>query len=151
MNAYDCPQCRSRNTQTFKSVYAQNMRHLSGGGNRNYQSWNQLAVQTAPPEQPYAGYGANLLVCLATVFVTALTAGALFAFLNSLAELIDSETKALIILGATMFTGGVTFIGGLLAVSRKVQKQMPDYYREFNEWQRSILCRRCGYMWLRDN
>ena len=148
MNPYDCPQCGSRNTQSFDNVYSQNVRQ-SYGVNGRYDSRNQLARQTAPPQNPHVGCGSVLVIFLLTSFSVVLTASVLSVCLKSLK--FDSDTRAIIVFWVTVSVGVTTFVGGLLFSSKRVNKQMPAYHRRLAEWNRSMLCRRCGCMWQRED
>lgn len=147
MNAYDCPQCGSRNTQSFENIYAQNFRQ-SYGINGRYDSWNALAQQTAPPQNPHVGCAPIFVVFLLTVFVFIVTAIVLSVCLKTLR--FDSDTRATIVFWVTVPVGIMILIVGLLFISGRVQKQMPAYRKRFEEWNSSMMCRRCGCAWLRE-
>lgn len=149
MNPFDCPRCRSGNTQSFENIYSQNVRQ-SYGVNGRYDSWNQLAVQTAPPDNPHIGCGSIFLIFLLTFFISVITATVLSISLESPGNSMTLDTRATIVLWVTFLVFILTFVGGFVVVSGRIKKRMPDYRKRLAEWNKSMLCRRCGYAWLRE-
>ena len=149
MNAYDCPNCGSSNTQSFDNVHSSNVRSSYGGTRGSFESWNQLAAQTAPPANPHVGCGSVVAIFVLTLVSFGITAAILSAAIEPFAGMFTADNKFMLVYFPAVIAGVAVFIGGLLFVSKRVQKRMPDYQQKADEWNRSMLCRRCGYRWLR--
>jgi hypothetical protein len=140
---FDCPQCKSNQTSSFQMVYSQgtNTGRISAGGitsegdfaftGGTVKSQSVLAGKLAPPKRPVNEPINNLVILALSGIILMLFTG----ITNS------------IIIGALACL--ISFGTGVYFYSQYVQKQMPEYIQKMDEWSKSMICFRCGYMWIK--
>lgn len=155
--SYDCPQCRSRQTVSFEMMYSQGTRtgHMSGaavssggavgiaGGRFNSQSL--LANQLSPPVEPKVDFGIPVAVFAMSVILSIIVVTVISRILSAVGLSFDAGGFILFLILVVAFTGG-----GVFWCYQYVERnKMPDYQDRLREWSNSMVCRRCGYMWVR--
>lgn len=135
-----CPQCRSRYTQSVKIAYAQSVR-ISGNG---YQSISEFGKNLEPPP-PRSEFGPFFVVAM-------LVTSAAMMLLPSLFELVDIKWLS----GVSSFDWPVVIASvvlGLIAGTRSAVTAAVHnasvHAGEMREWKRGVVCRRCGHRFRR--
>jgi hypothetical protein len=156
---YDCPQCHSSQTASFEMMHAQGTQsgNISGstvtfGGDigltsGQFNSQTVLAGRLSPPGAPKAGCGIQILICIASLIISVLVSGTILTVVDAIIG-ISRDTKLMEVLLFGLTT--VFLLYGLYRYNRFIQeKKMPVYREQLQEWSDSMICRRCGYMWIK--
>ena len=148
MSSYDCPRCNSSQTNTFESAYEHGTRTGNHSGGGHYVSQSAFAQQSAPPASPQLTCGALMGIVMisgAVSFVLAIGAARALIYLGQ-ANREDFGTTMLSLFMLMMFA---TFLLGIFIQSRIIKSRMGGYKRNLQQWNKSMICRRCNYTWIR--
>lgn len=157
--SYDCPQCFSPQTASFEMLFSQGTQsgNLSattvsfsgdvGLTSGQFNSQTVLAGRLTPPLEPKMGCGTQISIMIGAaisgIFIGVVILGAFDAVIG-----ISSNSNWPLILFIVLIFG--FFVCGVHLYNRFVQqKKMSDYRERLQEWSSSMICRRCGYMWVR--
>jgi Zn-dependent protease with chaperone function len=156
--SYDCPQCHSPQTASFEMMHAQGTQSgnisastVTFGGDiglttGQFNSQTVLAGRLSPPVAPAMGCGIQILIGIGAGVLGVFIGGGILEGLDTVIGL--SRDTALMILPFILIVGFLLY--GLYFYNRFVQqKKMPVYREQLQEWSNSMICRRCGYMWVR--
>jgi len=156
--SYDCPKCGSSHTSSFEMMHAQGTRSgnisastvFFGGGigltNGQFNSQTVLAGQLSPPVAPAMGCGIQILIGIGAGILGILIGGSILQGIEVIFGL--SRRIGLMVLPFILVVGFLLY--GLYFYNRFVQqKKMPVYREQLQEWSNSMICRRCGYMWIK--
>lgn len=159
--SYDCPNCKSHQTATFEMVHSQGTRSgyinastvtssgdigLTGG-----QTYSQslLAGQLSPPAEPKLTGGAILASILASFFVAAIVTYMLAYFIRKTGIPVDKNTIGINLIFLFILLIPILAVLGCWLHKRALRKLMPGYLERLQEWSKGMICRRCGYTWIR--
>jgi hypothetical protein len=139
-HAMQCPECGSHNTQSLEIVYAQSVRT----GYNGHQTISELGESVAPPAPD-----SEVLFPLAVgVAVSVVSVFSLPALLSAIPAEWGQE---LMPYDSPIVSVGLV-LGALVARSmRRLAIEMNKHYfdKDYDRWQRGILCRRCGHQFTR--
>ena len=160
--SYDCPQCGSHQTATFEMIHQHGTRsgNLSGssfsvGGdvgiiNGQFNSQTALAERLSPPREPKITggtiFGSITAAFLASGLITYLIAG----FIRETGMSVNEKTIGLNLVFLFILLTPVLAVLGCWLHKRSLRRFMPEYLERLREWRNGMICRRCGYMWIRD-
>ena len=156
--SYDCPECGSHQTASFEMMHQQGTRlgninastvtfsgdiGLTSG---HFNSQSMLAGRLAPPVAPKMGCGIQILIGIGAMALGVFIGGGILEIIDALFGL--SPNTRLMAMPFVLIVGFLLY--GLSSYNRFVQqKKMPVYQRQLEEWSNSMICKRCGYMWVR--
>lgn len=156
--SYDCPQCHSQQTASFEMLHAQGTQSgnisastVSFGGDfgltsGQFNSQTVLAGRLTPPVAPRMRGGIQILIVVGAIILGANIGGGILEGLDAIIGL--SRDTSLMALPVILILGFV--LSGLYFYNRFVQqKKMPVYREQLLEWENSMICQRCGFMWVR--
>lgn len=160
--SYDCPNCRSHQTATFEMVHSQGTRSgyisastvtssgdvgLTGG-----QTYSQslLAGQLSPPEEPKLTGATILGSIVASFFVSAFLTYIIASLIRNSGIAVDESRIGVNLIFLFILLIPVLTALGCRLHKRALRKLMPGYLERLQEWSRGMVCRRCGYMWIRE-
>lgn len=156
--SYDCPRCHSQQTASFEMMHAQGTQSgnisastVSFGGDfgltsGQFNSQTALAGRLTPPVAPRMRGGIQILIVVGAIVLGTFIGGGILEGLDAVIGL--SRDTVLMVLPFILIVGFLLY--GLYFYNRFVQqKKMPVYREQLREWSNSMVCSRCGYMWVR--
>lgn len=160
--SYDCPQCGSPQTATFEMIYQQGTQSgsLSGSGfsvggdvgivNGQFSSQTGLAERLAPPREPKITGGTILASVAAAFLASGLLTFLIAGFIRKTGMSVDENAIGLNLIFLYILLIPVLAALGCWLHKRALRKLMPGYLERLQEWSRGMICRRCGYTWVRE-
>lgn len=120
---------------------------LTGG-----QTYSQslLAGQLSPPAEPKLTGGIIFASILVSFFASAIVTYMIAYFIRNTGISVDESR-----IGINLIFLFILLIPTLAALGcwlhkRALRKLVPGYLEKLQEWSRCMICRRCGYMWIRE-
>ena len=159
--SYDCPNCGSHQTATFEMAYQQGTQsgNLSGSGlstggdvgivNAQFNSQTGLAERLSPPREPKITGGAILGSIVAGFFVSGLITYLIISFIRKTGISVVENTVGLNLIFLFILLIPVLAALGCWLHKRSLRKLMPAYLERLREWRNGMICRRCGFMWVK--
>jgi DNA-directed RNA polymerase subunit RPC12/RpoP len=131
-----CPRCRSQYTQSVEMAYSQAIRT----GESGYTTISEFGRSLEPPA-PRSEVGYPLAVTLAVGLISMVS-------LPALGEQLPFEWSA----GMTSFDVPVVIasvllglVAGVWSAASAMAYNMSVHSDEIDEWERGVVCRRCGH------
>lgn len=159
--SYDCPNCGSRQTTTFEMIHSQGTRSgyinastVSLGGDAGFaggQTYSQslLANQLSPPQEPKIAGQTILASIIASFFASGLVVYLIASFIRKTGISVGANTIGLNLIFLYILLIPVLAALGCWLHKRALRKLMPGYFEKLREWSNGMICRRCGYTWVR--
>lgn len=159
--SYDCPQCGSQQTATFEMIYQQGTQsgNLSGSGfsvggdvgiiNGQFNSQTALAERLSPPQEPKITSGTIVASIVAAFLASGLITFLIAGFIRKTGISVDQNTIGLNLIFLYILLIPILAALGCRLHKRSLRRFMPRYLERLREWQNGLICRRCGYMWVR--
>ena len=131
-----CPRCRSHYTQSVDMAYSQAIRT----GESGYTTISEFGRSLEPPA-PRSEVGYPLAVTLAVGIVSMVSLPALanelpFEWLEGMTSFDVPVVIASVLLG---------LVAGVWSAASAMAYNMSVHSDEIDEWERGVVCRRCGH------
>ena len=131
-----CPRCRSHYTQSVDMAYSQAIRT----GESGYTTISEFGRSLEPPE-PRSEAAYPLAVTLAVGIVSMVSLPALanelpFEWLEGMTSFDVPVVVASVLLG---------LVAGVWSAASAMAYNMSVHSDEMDEWERGVVCRRCGH------
>lgn len=156
---YDCLQCHSSQTASFEMMHAQGTQSgnlsastITFGGDvgmtaGQFNSQTVLAGRLSPPVAPAMGCGIQLLIGIGAAISGIITGVVILGAFDAIIGISSNSNLPLVFF--IVLIGGF-FVCGVHLYNRFVQQKKMSVHREqLEEWSKSMICRRCGFMWIR--
>ena len=135
-NSMQCPRCRSQYTQSIEMAYSQAIRT----GESGYTTISEFGRSLEPPE-PRSEAAYPLAVTLAVGIVSMVSLPALanelpFEWLEGMTSFDVPVVVASVLLG---------LVAGVWSADSAMAYNMSIHSDEMDEWERGVVCRRCGH------
>lgn len=156
--SYNCPQCHSQQTASFEMMHTQGTQSgnisastVTFGGdvgltNSQFNSQTVLAGRLSPPIEPKLGCWIQILIGIGAGIAGIFIGSGILLAIDAVFGLIQ-DTRLLVF--PVILMVGFPLYGVYLYNRFVQQKKMPVYREQLEEWSNSIICQRCGYMWVR--
>ena len=159
--SYDCPQCGSHQTATFEMAYQQGSQsgNFSGSGfsiggdvgivNGQFSSQTGLAERLAPPREPKITSGTILGSIVAAFLASGLLTFLTVSFIRKTGMSVDESSIGLNLIFLYILLIPILAVLGCWLHKRALRKLMPRYLERLREWRNGMICRRCGFLWVK--
>lgn len=154
--SYDCPHCGSRQTNSFEMTHAHGTRggHFgagtvsSGGGGvagGKFISQSLMASRAAPPVDPKLGCAMPIAMFAMSIILAFIACSLVGRMLGAVGISYDDGGIILFFILVVVFAAS-----GIGWACYDVEvKKMPVFREALDEWERSMVCRHCGWTWVR--
>lgn len=158
---YDCPQCGSHQTATFEMAYQHGTQsgNISGSGfsiggdvgiiNGQFNSQTALAERLSPPREPKITGGAIFASIVAGFFASGLITYLIIGFIRKTGISVDENTIGLNLIFLFILLIPILAALGCWLHKLSLRKLMPRYLERLREWRNGMICRRCGFLWVK--
>ncbi len=159
--SYDCPQCGSHQTATFEMAYQQGTQsgNLSGSGfttggdvgiiNGQFNSQTALAERLSPPREPTITGGVIFASIVAAFFTSGFITYLIASFIRKTGMSVDESRIGVNIIFLFILLIPILAALGCWLHKRSLRRFMPGYLERLREWRNGMICRRCGFMWVK--
>ena len=121
---------------------------LTGG-----QTYSQslLAGQLSPPEEPKLRGGTIFTSILVSFFASGIVTYMIAYFIRKTGMPVDENTIGMNLILVYILLIPILAALGCWLHKRALRKLMPGYLERMREWSKGMICRRCGYTWIREH
>jgi magnesium-transporting ATPase (P-type) len=159
--SYDCPNCGSHQTATFEMAYQQGTQsgNISGSGfstggdvgivNAQFNSQTALAERLSPPQEPKITGGAIFGSIVAGFFVSGILTYLIIGFIRNTGMSVNENTMGINTIFLFILLIPILSALGCWLHKRSLRRFMPRYLERLREWRNGMICRRCGFVWVK--